>query len=104
MFVWGVNRGGQRWQEYLLGRDRAYVEIQGGLARTQLESIPMPGKAQWDWTEAYGLMQLSPSQAHCKSWTDAVDAVDVALEKMLPNGDVTPPDSEFPAATTRPPH
>ena len=103
MFVWGVNRGGQRWQEYLLGRDRAYVEIQGGLARTQLESIPMPGKAQWDWTEAYGLMQLSPSQAHCKSWTDAVDAVDVELEKMLPNGEVTALDREFAAVTTRPP-
>ena len=33
-----------------------YLEIQAGLARTQLEHLPMPARASWSWVEAYGLL------------------------------------------------
>lgn len=95
MFVWGTSRGGERWQEYLLGRDRAYVEIQGGLARTQLESLPMPAKTEWTWTEAYGLMQLDAADAHGKSWAEASGIVDRALDEMLPAEKLNKLDTEL---------
>ncbi len=103
MFVWGTTRGGERWQEYLLGRDRAYVEIQGGLARTQLESLPMPAKAEWDWTEAYGLMQLTPTEAHGKSWTETGGIVESALDKMLSAETLDKLDKEFAKTTVKSP-
>lgn len=84
MFVWGTSRGGQRWQEHLLGPDRAYLEIQGGLARTQIESVPMPPKTDWAWTEAFGLMRADPDEVHSSDWRTAYGSVEVALDSMLP--------------------
>ncbi len=57
MFAWGMNAGGRHWQEYLSEPGRAYLEIQAGLTRTQLESIPMPAGAEWTWTEAFGRLE-----------------------------------------------
>lgn len=56
LFVWGEGPGGRRWQEWLApGADgHGYCEIQAGLARTQLEHLPLPGNTSWDWLEAYG--------------------------------------------------
>src|SRR2546430_10789644 len=42
LFLWGQHPGGARWQEWLSGPDAAYLEIQAGLARTQLEHLPLP--------------------------------------------------------------
>ena len=39
------------------GPGEEYLEIQAGLARTQLEHLPMPGRASWAWVEAYGLLE-----------------------------------------------
>jgi tetratricopeptide (TPR) repeat protein len=54
--VWGENPGGRRWQEWLApgASGHGYCEIQAGLARTQLEHLPLPGHTAWDWLEAYG--------------------------------------------------
>lgn len=95
MFVWGTGRGGQRWQEYLLGGDRAYIEIQGGLARTQLETIPMPADTQWTWTEAYGLMSIDPAAAHSPDWIAARTSVDEALNTILPAAELNDLDAKF---------
>jgi len=83
MFVWGTGRGGRRWQEHLLGPGRAYLEIQGGLARTQLESVPMPAHAEWAWTEAFGLARVDPARAHSSDWAEARGAVEQALDGLL---------------------
>ena len=42
LFVWGQGRGGRRWNEWLSVKDSAYVEIQAGLAPTQLDYVDMP--------------------------------------------------------------
>ena len=57
LFQWGVGAGGRRWQEWLSGPDAEYIEIQAGLARTQLEHLALPGGATWEWVEAYGLLE-----------------------------------------------
>ena len=56
LFLWGKSPGGDHWQEWLAQPGHEYLEIQAGLARTQLEHLPMPARASWSWVEAYGLL------------------------------------------------
>ncbi|MBQ7348590.1 MAG: DUF5107 domain-containing protein, partial [Clostridia bacterium] len=53
LFLWGNNKGGRRWNEFLSKKGEAYIEIQAGLLNTQLEHIPMPAHTVWEWTEGY---------------------------------------------------
>ncbi|MFI6392798.1 DUF5107 domain-containing protein [Nonomuraea sp. NPDC050540] len=55
LFGWGTSPGGERWQRWLAG---PYLEIQAGLARTQLEHLPLPGHTTWTWTETYSPLTL----------------------------------------------
>ncbi|MFI6604715.1 DUF5107 domain-containing protein [Nonomuraea sp. NPDC050536] len=54
LFGWGTGPGGSRWQEWLSEPGLRYLEIQGGLCRTQLEHVPIGPGARWTWTESYG--------------------------------------------------
>ncbi|MGH3438633.1 MAG: DUF5107 domain-containing protein, partial [Sciscionella sp.] len=80
LFVWGRAAGGRHWQDFLSGghSDQEYCEIQAGLARTQLEHLPMPAGARWSWVEAYGPLALDPAVAH-GDWRAARRAVEEAL-------------------------
>ncbi len=84
MFVWGMAPGGRHWQEFLSQPGQQYVEIQGGLACTQTEYIPMPAGARWEWLEAYGAMQADPTIVHGPDWQNAVDHLNSNLESALP--------------------
>jgi len=88
MFCWGMNGGGRRWQEFLSVPGHAYIEIQAGLARTQLECIPMPAATAWSWTEAFGLLQVDAKKVHGADWQAAWRTADVALESALPRAHV----------------
>ena len=103
MFAWGTGRGGRRWQEHLLGPGRAYLEIQGGLARTQLESVPMPARTEWAWTEAFGLMRVDPAKAHSHDWAEARGSVERALEAALPRAELERLEAEFAPVADREP-
>lgn len=55
MFCWGSHEGGQRWCEYLANKEEGnYVELQAGLAPTQLNAIYIPGETSWSFTQAIG--------------------------------------------------
>jgi tetratricopeptide (TPR) repeat protein len=71
LFVWGERAGGRHWQRWL-GDDQGYAEIQAGLARTQLEHLPLPPGHRWAWTEAYG--PLTAPAAATAAWDQAVQA------------------------------
>ncbi|AHH95508.1 DUF5107 domain-containing protein [Kutzneria albida] len=90
LFVWGENRGGRRWQDWLApeGSGHGYLEIQAGLARTQLEHLRMPALAEWDWLEAYGAVQADPAAVHGADWAVARGAVESALGSALPKSTV----------------
>jgi hypothetical protein len=68
MFCWGTATGGRRWQSWLSPGGGAYLEIQAGLASTQLEHLWMPGGASWSWLEAYGDVAADPDTAHHDDW------------------------------------
>ncbi|MFE3447655.1 DUF5107 domain-containing protein [Nonomuraea sp. NPDC059194] len=82
LFHWGTGRGGRRWQEWLSGLGSRYLEIQAGLARTQLEHLPMPGETTWTWVEAYGLLEADPDRVHA-SWSEARSAAGEALDRLV---------------------
>jgi tetratricopeptide (TPR) repeat protein len=84
LFVWGMGAGGRHWQEYLAQPGSAYIEIQAGLAQTQLECIPMPSKTEWTWLEAYGLMEADADAVHGDDWQAARGDVQGRLDEALP--------------------
>ncbi len=83
LFMWGTGPGGKRWQEHLSGPGQAYIEIQAGPARTQLEHLPMPAHTEWAWLEAYGLMEAKPSLIHGKDWPQAAATVAGQLDRLV---------------------
>jgi hypothetical protein len=100
LFVWGSSVGGRRWQDYLSQPGRAYVEIQAGLARTQAESVPMPGKTEWSWTEAFGLLTADSGIVHSPDWREAWQGVDRSLEAVLSRREVERIDKELATVAT----
>lgn len=81
LFCWGRGAGGRRWQEFLSGPGASYLEIQAGLARTQVESVPMPPSTVWDWVEAFGPINLTAEDAHSSNWSVARSAAASAIER-----------------------
>lgn len=84
LFVWGMGAGGRHWQEFLSRPGSAYIELQSGLAHTQLEHLPMAGGASISWLESYGAVRADPARVHGKDWAQAVRAVASALEEQRP--------------------
>ena len=93
LFVWGQGQGGRHWNEWLSEEGSAYIEIQAGLAHTQLEHIPMPARSVWEWTEAYTALDADPSILHGE-YTTAIQAVDAYMRARLgdPNALTFPKD------------
>ncbi len=83
LFVWGMNPGGRRWQEFL-SPGPPYIEIQAGLPRTQMEYLRMPARTEWAWTEAYGLLEADPAAVHGPDWAAAGREVEARLERLIP--------------------
>ncbi len=83
LFLWGTGPGGRHWQEWLSPDGGCYLEIQAGLARTQLEHLRMPAGAEWSWVEAYGLLEVDPSLVH-GDWATARSTVGGAVEAAMP--------------------
>ncbi len=87
MFCWGDHPGGRHWQSFLSQPGMAYLEIQSGLAPTQLHGIMMPGETTWDWIQAFGALQVDPAIAHHKDWQVA-KGLDEEIKRQLRIGDL----------------
>ena len=85
LFVWGMGAGGRNWQTFLAQKGCAYIELQAGLAHTQLEHLPMAGGQSISWLESYGPVQADPKKVHGSNWQAAVKAVADGLEKIRPS-------------------
>ncbi len=84
LFAWGMGEGGRHWQSFLSVPGSAYIELQSGLAHTQLEHLPMKAGGSISWLEAYGAVQADAGAVQGRSWDRAVEAVADALEKRSP--------------------
>lgn len=88
LFVWGMGAGGRNWQSFLAQPGCAYLEIQAGLAHTQLEHLPMKGGEMISWMEAYGPIQAKAEIVQGEDWNAATRALDQALEDICPRARV----------------
>ncbi|WP_314174358.1 DUF5107 domain-containing protein [Streptomyces winkii] len=89
LFVWGHGPGGRRWQEWLTEPGTGgYAEIQAGLARTQLEHVPLEAGQEFAWLEAYGPLTADPATVHGEDWDAARRHTADRLEEALPRADV----------------
>ncbi|MBQ9262825.1 MAG: DUF5107 domain-containing protein [Clostridia bacterium] len=84
LFVWGMGRGGRHWQSFLSKPGSAYIELQSGLAHTQLEHLPMAAGASISWLESYGPIQADAAAAQDADWDKAVSAAAKALDTQRP--------------------
>ena len=83
LFLWGESDGGRHWQEWLNGPGHDYLEIQAGLARTQLEHLPLPPRAEWSWVEAYGMVRCPPDHVHAPHWSLAREAAARGVDELV---------------------
>lgn len=86
LFVWGMGQGGRNWNEWLSEEGSAYIEIQAGLAHTQLEHIPMPGNTVWEWTESYTALSIDANTAH-GDYENATKEIEKYMLNRLGNPD-----------------
>ena len=84
LFLWGTAAGGRRWQEWLCGPGSRYLEIQAGLATTQLEHLRFEGSAEISWAEAYAPIEAAPEVVH-GSWPDALAEVAELAARAIPD-------------------
>ena len=103
LFLWGMGAGGRKWQTFLSQSGEAYIEIQAGLARTQMEHLPMPARAEWSWLEAYGLMEAEPAAVHGADWSTTRQSVAEALERLVPRAALDAEHAAGAAWADRPP-
>ena len=83
LFVWGDSHGGDNWKNFLSdGTNDGYVEIQAGLARTQLEHVPLEANSVYTWVEAYGALQEDAHKLH-GDWLTAQETVVGAIDEAF---------------------
>ncbi|HEY9078185.1 MAG TPA: DUF5107 domain-containing protein [Anaerolineaceae bacterium] len=83
LFCWGTHQGGRHWQEFLAVPGMAYLEIQAGLAPTQLHHLPFAAGEVLHWTEFFGYLQADPVKVHDPCYDSAWRAVDAVLKTRL---------------------
>lgn len=72
-FLWGMGKGGYRWNEWLSHSDERYIEIQAGLRHTQYEHFEMKGNSNISWYECYAGVCCNPQKIHSQNWQEAKD-------------------------------
>ena len=84
-FTWGNGRGGKRWMEFLSESGRGdYIEIQGGVTPTQLQTRPLAAGASIEWTECISPLAMNPKAAHDPNYAAACEAAGKVVEERTP--------------------
>lgn len=86
LFVWGQGQGGKNWNEWLSEEGSSNIEIQAGLAHTQLEHLPMDGNTTWEWVEAYTALEIDSTIAH-GDYTKATAEIEQYMLNRVGNPD-----------------
>ncbi|MDR1574756.1 MAG: DUF5107 domain-containing protein [Treponema sp.] len=83
MFCWGNGRGGRRWQDFLSLPGQEYLEVQAGLAPTQLHTADIDANGTVDWAQAFTAFQTDPQRAHQSDYAAAAGYVEERLLRHL---------------------
>lgn len=85
MFCWGTHPGGQHWKDYLsLPGQGDYMEIQAGLAPTQLHGASLAPHSQVEFVQCFGGMPTKhPNTLYSADWETARASVQQQLDAVL---------------------
>ncbi len=82
MFCWGNHAGGRHWQRFLAGEGSGdYLEVQAGLARTQIHPSAIAANSVLSITQQFTMSDLDAPQG---DYAQARRAVQAAVERLLP--------------------
>ncbi len=88
MFCWGNSIGGRHWCDYLSREGCGdYIELQAGLAPTQLHTDVLPANGVVMFTQLFGTFSAG-QQARQPEWEEAAGYVEDCVEKILPASEV----------------
>lgn len=88
MFCWGMHSGGRNWCDYLSERGRGdYVEIQAGLAPTQVHGLKMPAGAEWTFSQFFG-SYIADKDEISGSWDAACEYSESQIDSILSSEEV----------------
>lgn len=89
MFCWGSHSGGRSWCDYLsLPGQGDYIEIQAGLAPTQLHGMEMDAQSSIEFTQIFGTAAVQPGEGNLDSYGQAQALIRQAVEQSLPAEEV----------------
>ena len=95
MFCWGGLRGGRHWRDYLsLPGKGDYVELQAGLARTQMHGFDMPPETEWDFVQFFGGLKADAGIGD-GDWDVCRDRIYDQIENAVPSSLVAERLSEY---------
>jgi hypothetical protein len=90
MFCWGKGRGGRFWCDFLsLPGQGDYLEIQAGLAPSQLHGFTMPAKSEIHFTQFFGSIMEKNIKKLYAPWDESREIMSALMDKTLPAGDVS---------------
>ena len=89
MFCWGNHVGGRGWQEFLSDASSPnfspYLELQAGLAPTQLHGYQMAGHSEITFTQFFGSFEKTENQQLLNAeWSAAQEKMSDQIEKVAP--------------------
>jgi tetratricopeptide (TPR) repeat protein len=84
MFCWGRGPGGRRWQDYLSVPGQRYLEVQAGLAPTQLHSAAIGAGAAVDWIQAIGAVVGERARFHSPDYPAAASYAEALVAELAP--------------------
>ena len=100
MFCWGNHRAGARWQEFLSDGEGTgyYVEIQAGIAPSQLHDRILPAHGEVEWTQCFGGVKGDAERLHASDYYAARDYLGAIIDGRLSEADITELDKKLESA------
>ncbi len=90
MFCWGTHRGGQRWKDFLSNSSAGnYIEIQSGLAPTQLHGLEIPPQTSWDFVQVFGAGNLDNLEDfYQENWSESSRNIKGKIEQIISTDEI----------------
>jgi Tfp pilus assembly protein PilF len=85
-FTWGTGRGGKHWMDFLSENGKGdYIEIQGGVTPTQLQTCPLAAGQSIEWTECISPLAMDSKAAHDPDYSAACAAAGKVVDERVPS-------------------
>lgn len=91
MFCWGSHRGGRKWCEYLSlpGKAGEYIELQAGLAPSQLNGMDIEAGSAISFTQAFGETVCGDrNELYDTDWRKSRDYAEAQIAAAFPADDL----------------